>query len=66
MRIGLLSRPQVGAEAVAGVVAKWTGIPVSKMSTDQSTQLLDLEEHLHSRVVGPRGGSTQLAHSVAR
>ncbi|WP_114649484.1 ATP-dependent chaperone ClpB [Pseudothauera hydrothermalis] len=47
-----LLRTQVGAEEIAEVVSRATGIPVSKMMQGERDKLLKMEEHLHSRVVG--------------
>ncbi len=47
-----LLRTQVGAEEIAEVVSRATGIPVSKMLQGEREKLLRMEEHLHRRVVG--------------
>ncbi len=47
-----LLRTQVGAEEIAEVVSRATGIPVSKMMQGEREKLLQMEERLHSRVVG--------------
>src|SRR5690606_20557535 len=47
-----LLRTQVGAEEIAEVVSRATGIPVSKMMQGEREKLLKMEEHLHRRVVG--------------
>ena len=47
-----LLRTQVGAEEIAEVVSRMTGIPVSKMMQSEREKLLKMEEHLHQRVVG--------------
>jgi len=47
-----LLRTQVGAEEIAEVVSRATGIPVSKMLTGERDKLLKMEEKLHERVVG--------------
>jgi ATP-dependent Clp protease ATP-binding subunit ClpB len=48
----ILLRTQVGAEEIAEVVSRATGIPVSKMMTGEREKLLHMEERLHKRVVG--------------
>jgi ATP-dependent Clp protease ATP-binding subunit ClpA len=48
---GMLSEV-VGPNDVAEVVARWTGIPVSKLTSSDRERLLHLAEHLHERVVG--------------
>src|SRR5690554_5468149 len=45
-------KEEVTHEDIAEVVAKWTGIPVTKMLQSDREKLLKLEEHLHKRVVG--------------
>lgn len=47
-----LLRTQVGAEEIAEVVSRATGIPVSKMMQGERAKLLKMEEYLHKRVVG--------------
>ena len=47
-----LLRTQVGAEEIAEVVSRATGIPVSKMMQGEREKLLQMEEKLHERVVG--------------
>jgi len=47
-----LLRTQVGAEEIAEVVSRATGIPVSKMMTGERDKLLHMEDKLHERVVG--------------
>ncbi|HXM83073.1 MAG TPA: ATP-dependent chaperone ClpB [Burkholderiales bacterium] len=47
-----LLRTQVGAEEIAEVVSRMTGIPVSKMMQGEREKLLKMEEKLHERVVG--------------
>ncbi|MBA3480062.1 MAG: ATP-dependent chaperone ClpB [Lautropia sp.] len=47
-----LLRTQVGAEEIAEVVSRSTGIPVSRMMQGEREKLLQMEEHLHQRVVG--------------
>ncbi|MDQ7823041.1 MAG: AAA family ATPase [Candidatus Eremiobacteraeota bacterium] len=43
---------EVNDEAIAEVVALWTGIPVSKLTSEEKERLLNLEEHMKVRVVG--------------
>ena len=53
-----LLRTQVGAEEIAEVVSRATGIPVSKMMQGERDKLLLMEDRLHQRVVGERGGAS--------
>lgn len=43
---------RIGVEEVAQVVARWTGIPVSRLHQSEAQKLLDLSPKLHERVVG--------------
>src|SRR3546814_1497367 len=47
-----LVQTRVPAEEIAEVVARWTGIPVSKMLEGERDKLLKMEDELHKRVVG--------------
>ncbi len=47
-----LLKEEVEAEDVAAIVAKWTGIPVTRLTESESEKLLRLEEELHHRVIG--------------
>jgi ATP-dependent Clp protease ATP-binding subunit ClpA len=51
-RCSKLLRTQVGAEEIAEVVSRATGIPVSKMMQGEREKLLQMEQRLHQRVVG--------------
>ena len=61
-----LLRNRVTEEEVAEVVAKWTGIPVSKMLEGENEKLLHLEEHLHERVVGQDEAVTVVSNAIRR
>ena len=61
-----LLRNKVGEEEVAEVVAKWTGIPISKLLEGERDKLLQLEEALHERVVGQDEAVTAVANAVRR
>jgi len=47
-----LLNEEVGPEEVASAISRWTGIPVSKMLESESKKFLNMESHLHTRVVG--------------
>ena len=49
---GSLIKEEVNAQDIAEIVAKWTGIPVSRMLQSEREKLLDMERELHRRVVG--------------
>ena len=55
-----------GAEEIAEIVSKWTGIPVSKMLQSEREKLLHLEEELHKRVVGQDEAIGAVADAIRR
>ncbi len=59
-------KEEVDAEDVAEVVAKWTGIPVSKMLEGEIQKLLKMEERLKARVVGQDSAIHAVANAVRR
>ena len=61
-----LLRTQVGAEEIAEVVSRATGIPVSKMMTGEREKLLAMEGHLHERVVGQDEAVTLVSDAIRR
>ncbi|NUN07572.1 MAG: ATP-dependent chaperone ClpB [Ignavibacteriaceae bacterium] len=61
-----LLKEEVEAEEVAEVVAKWTGIPVSRMLESERSKLLRLEDELHRRVVGQEDAVTAVANAIRR
>ena len=61
-----LLRTQVGAEEIAEVVSRATGIPVSKMMTGERDKLLKMEERLHKRVVGQDEAVGLVADAIRR
>lgn len=56
----------VGYEEIAKIVSDWTGVPVSRMTTEESQRLLSLEEELHKKVVGQEQAVSAVANSVRR
>jgi ATP-dependent Clp protease ATP-binding subunit ClpC len=56
----------VGEEEIADVVSMWTKIPVKKIAQAESEKLLQLEETLHSRVVGQSEAVTAIAKAIRR
>ncbi|AXE36801.1 ATP-dependent chaperone ClpB [Chromobacterium phragmitis] len=61
-----LLRTQVGAEEIAEVISRATGIPVSKMLTGEREKLLKMEDVLHQRVVGQDEAVTAVADAIRR
>ena len=60
------NRGSVTADDVAKVVAGWTGIPVTRLTEDESMRLLKLEEKLHQRVVGQDDAVAAVAKAIRR
>ena len=56
----------IGANEIADVVAKWTGIPVTKITESEKDRLLHLEEILHKRVVGQNEAVSAVAKAIRR
>ncbi len=61
-----LLRTQVGAEEIAEVVSRATGIPVSKMMQGERDKLLQMEGKLHERVVGQDEAISAVANAIRR
>jgi len=59
-------KEEVDAEDIADVVAKWTGIPVSKMLETERTKLMRLEDELHERVVGQNDAVSAVSNAIRR
>ncbi len=63
---GRMLSEEVTEQDVAEVVARWTGIPVTKLMEGETQKLIRLEEELHRRVVGQHHAVTAVANSVRR
>ena len=61
-----LIKEEVDAEDIAEVVARWTGIPVSKMLQSEREKLLHMEDELHNRVVGQDEAIAAVSDAVRR
>ena len=61
-----LLRDHVGEDEIAQVVARWTGIPVSKLLESERKKLLHLDEVLHRRVVGQDDAVQRVADAILR
>jgi ATP-dependent Clp protease ATP-binding subunit ClpB len=59
-------REEVGEEDIAAVVARWTGIPVTKLIEAESHKLLEMEQRLSRRVVGQKEAVEAVAEAVRR
>jgi len=56
----------VEAEDIAEVVASWTGIPVTNLMQTEADRLLDMEEHLHRRIVGQDEAINAISDAIRR
>src|SRR5258705_12102391 len=61
---GKYLKEEVDAEDIAEIVAKWTGIPVTKMLESEKARLLKLEEELGRGVIGEKEGLAAVAKAV--
>jgi len=61
---GSFIREEVTDEDIATVVARWTGIPVSRMLEGESDRLLKMEERIHARLVGQDEAVARVARSI--
>lgn len=57
---------EVTVEDIASVVSSWTGVPVSKLAQTETAKLLNLEETLHSRVIGQEEAVIAVSKAVRR
>lgn len=60
------SHASIGAEDVAKIVASWTGIPVVRLTEEESKRLLHLEDELHKRVIGQEEAVSAVAKAIRR
>jgi len=59
-------QPTVDEEEIAQIVAMWTGIPVTRIAQEESERLLQMEDHLHKRVIGQQEAIATIARAVRR
>ncbi len=59
-------KEEVDAEDIAGVVSRWTGIPVNRMLQSEREKLLNLEDELHKRVVGQDEAIEAVSDAIRR
>jgi ATP-dependent Clp protease ATP-binding subunit ClpB len=57
---------KVGAEDIAEVVSRWTGIPITRMLQSEREKLLNLEDELHKRVIGQEEAISAIADAIRR
>lgn len=60
------SKNSIGANEIATVVSKWTGIPVTKITESEKDRLIHLEDILHKRVVGQNEAVEAVAKAIRR
>ncbi|MCG3177253.1 MAG: Chaperone protein ClpB 1 [Candidatus Omnitrophica bacterium] len=65
-KAGRILKEEVDEEDIAGVVSKWTGIPVSKLLQGELDKLVHMEERLRSRVVGQNEAIDLISNAVRR
>ena len=63
---GAILSEEVGEEDIAKVVARWTGIPVSKLRESEQQKLMQMEDNLHRRVVGQHDAVVAVCDAVRR
>jgi ATP-dependent Clp protease ATP-binding subunit ClpB len=63
---GRLLKEEVDEEDIAEVVARWTGIPVSRIMQGEMEKLVNLEEHLHRRVIGQDEAVKAVSDAIIR
>ncbi len=56
----------IGTEQIAEIVSGWTGVPVSKLTEEESAKLMHLEEELHERIVGQDEAVTAVSKAIRR
>ncbi len=59
-------KEEVDAEDVAGIVAKWTGVPVSRLMEGETAKLVRMEDVLHERVIGQDEAVSAVASAIRR
>ncbi len=63
---GALLKEEVDAEEIAQIVARWTGIPVSRLLEGETEKLIHMEDRLHQRVVGQDDAVRVVSNAVRR
>jgi len=63
---GALLKEEVDAEEIAGVISRWTGIPVSRLMESETQKLIHMEERLHERVIGQDDAILAVSNAVRR
>ncbi len=61
-----LIKEEVTDQDIASIVSRWTGVPMDKMLEGEKDKLIQMETHLHARVIGQDEAITAIAHAVRR
>jgi len=64
--VARLLKEEVDEEDIAGIVSKWTGIPVSRMLEGEVKKLVEMEDRLRERVIGQDAALTVVANAIRR
>ncbi|MDE6001603.1 MAG: AAA family ATPase, partial [Clostridia bacterium] len=62
----LTTAPKIGSDEIADIVSGWTGVPVVKLTEQESEKLLHLEENLHKRIIGQDEAVSAVAKAIRR
>ena len=57
---------EVGKAEIDEVVSQWTGVPITSINQDEGAKLLQMEEHLHRRVISQEAAISALARAIRR
>src|SRR5829696_5156275 len=63
---GRLLKEEVDGEDIAGIVSRWTGVPVSRLVEGEIEKLMKMEDRLHERVIGQDEAITAVANAIRR
>lgn len=58
--------PKIGSDEIAKIVSGWTGVPVVKLTEQESEKLLHLEENLHKRIIGQDEAVSAVSRAIRR
>ena len=64
--IKVLDTPEVNVDDIAQIVSIWTGVPVNKLSKDESENLLQMEDILHKRIIGQHHAVVSVSKAIRR
>ena len=62
----MMVKEEVDDEDIAGIVSKWTGIPVNKLLQEEADKLIRMEDYLHKRVIGQDAAISAVSEAVRR